>query len=151
MSECDGFRVLATVGCPAEDARLQRHAARCCSCSEQLAADRELRQLFEGITRPGPSLDFNRALRDRIHMERQLRLRCRWRLLVMQGYWLAAGLASALVITLIRWPSGVPSVPAICSVGAVFGAALIAPLVLLLSLRTGPLRLILNTMVAFKR
>ena len=151
MSECDEFRELTTDRDPAEDARLQRHAAGCSRCREQLETDRDLRQLFQGIARPGPSLHFNRVLRKRLHTERQLQRRYRWRLFVMQGYWAAASVASAIVIMLIRWPSELPSVTVMCSFGALFGMALLTPLILLRSLRIGPINLILNTMDAFRR
>jgi predicted anti-sigma-YlaC factor YlaD len=151
MSECDEFRELTADRDPAEDARLQRHAARCSHCREQLETDRELRQMFQGVARPGPSLHFNRELRKRLRAERQLQRRYRWRLLVMQGYWAAASVASAFVIMLIRWPGELPSVPVMCSFGAVFGMALLTPLILFLSLRMGPMNLILNTMNAFRR
>ena len=151
MSECDEIRELITDRDPAEDARLQRHAARCSRCREQLASDRDLRGLFQRIARPGPSLHFNLVLRERLHAEGQRQRRCRWRRLVMQGYWIAAGVASAIVIMVIRWPGELPSAAVMCSFGALFGMALIAPLILFLSLRVGPISLILNTMDAFRR
>lgn len=151
MSECDEFRELTTDRDPAEDARLQRHAAECSSCREQLATDRDLRELFQGIARPDPSLHFNRVLRERLHAERQLQRRSRWRLLVMQGYWIAASVASAIVIMLIRWPGELPPAAVMCSFGALFGMALLATLILFRSLRIGPINLILNTMDAFRR
>jgi len=151
MSECDEFRELITDRDPAEDARLQRHAARCSGCREQLATDRDLRELFQGMARPGPSLYFNWVLRERLHAERQLQRRYRWRRLVMQGYWVAASMASAIVIMLIRWPNEWPSVTVMCSFGALFGMALLTPLILFLSLRIDPINLIFTTMDVFRR
>ena len=151
MSECDEFREPAAGRDPAEDARLQRHAAGCSRCREQLDTDRALRELFQGTGRPGPSLHFNRVLRKRLHEEGQLQHRYRWRLLVMQGYWAAASVASVIVILLTRWPGDVPSAPVLCSLGALFGTALLALLVLFRSLRMGPIDLILDTMDAFRR
>ena len=60
-------------------------------------------------------------------------------------------MASAIVMMLIRWPSELPSVPVMCSLAAVFGMALLMPLILFLSLRIGPLDLILGTMEEFRR
>lgn len=151
MSECHEFRELIAEPEPAEEARLQRHTAQCSSCREQLVTDRELRQLFQGIACPGPSPHFNRVLRKRLRTERELQRRSRWRLFVMQGYWVAASVASAIVMMLIRWPSELPSVPVICSFGAVFGIALLPPLILFLSLRIGTMNLLLKTMDAFRR
>jgi predicted anti-sigma-YlaC factor YlaD len=151
MSECDELLELTIERDPAGDARLQRHAARCSHCREQLGAERELRQLFQGIARPGPSLHFNRELRERLRAERQRQRRQGRRLFVMQGYWVAASLASVIVMMLVRWPSELPSVPVMCSLGAVFGVALLTPLILFLSLRIGPLGLILKTMEALRR
>lgn len=151
MSECDEFRELSVGRDPAEEARFQRHAARCSCCREQLAIDRELRQMFQGIPSPGPSLHFNQVLRKRLHTERQLQSRYRWRLFVMQAYWAAASVAIAIVMILIRWPSELPSIPVMCCFGVAFGMILITPLILLLNLRIGPMNLILNTMDAFRR
>ena len=69
----------------------------------------------------------------------------------MQGYWVAASVATATVIMLTRWPSELPSVTLLCSFGALLGMALLAPLILFLSLRIGPIGLILNTMDVFRR
>ncbi len=135
----------------ADDARIQRHAARCPHCREQLETERELRQLFRGIWQSGPSLHFNRELRKRLRAERQRQQRHRWHLFVMQGYWIAAAVASVIVTMLIRWPSELPSVPVMCSLGAVFGLALLTPLTLFFKLRIGPLGLILATMEQFRR
>jgi predicted anti-sigma-YlaC factor YlaD len=151
MSECEKLLELI-IGCdPVDDAHLQRHAAQCSHCREQLEAERELRHLFQGIPRPGPSLHFNRKLGKRLRAERERQRRHRWRLYAMQGYWVAASLASMIVMLLIRWPSELPSVPAMVSLGAVFGVALLAPLILFMSLRVSPLGLILGTMDEFRR
>ena len=69
----------------------------------------------------------------------------------MQGYWAAASVASAIVIMLIRWPSELPPVTVMCSLGALLGMAVLTPLILFLSLRIGPINLILKTMDAFRR
>jgi predicted anti-sigma-YlaC factor YlaD len=151
MSECDEVLAL-TLECDAtKQVRLRRHAARCSDCREQLELDRALRQTFQGIARPGPSLHFNQALRERLRAERQGLRRRRRRLLVMQGYWVAAIAASVIVLMLIRWPKELPSVPIAISLTAVFGVTQIAPLVLFLCLRITPLSLILNTMETFRR
>ncbi len=151
MSECDEIRELTIERNPADDARIQRHAARCPHCREELEAERELRQLFQGIPQFGPSLHFNRELRKRLRAERQRQHRHRWRLFVMQGYWIAATVASVIVMMLIRWPSELPSVLVMRYVGAVLGVALVTPLLLFLRLRIGPLGLILATMEQFRR
>ena len=151
MSECDELRDLTVEWDLAADPRLQQHAARCPHCREELEAERELRQLFQGIPQFGPSLHFNRELRKRLRAERQRQHRHRWRLFVMQGYWIAAAVASVIVMTLIRWPSELPSVPVMCSLGVVFGLALVTPLLLFLRLPIGPLGLILATMEQFRR
>lgn len=151
MSECDAFREPAAEGGPVEEGRLRRHAARCPVCRDQLLADGELRRLFRGIAQPGPSLHFNRVLRERLRAERRRQRRWRWRRLVMQGYWAAASVASVIVVLSIRWPSELSSGPAGCTLGAVVGLALLTPLLLLLPLRIGPLRLVLDTMDAFRQ
>ncbi len=151
MSECDELRELIVECDPADDARLGQHAARCPHCRAQLAAERELRQLFQGIPQSGPSLHFNRELRRRLHAERERQHRHRWRLFVMQGYWVAASVASLFVMMLIRWPSELPSVPVMFSLGGVIGVALLTPLMLLRSLRISPMDLILGTMEQFRR
>lgn len=151
MSECDELQELTFECDPAGDTRLQRHAARCPHCREQLEGERALRQLFQGVPQPGPSLHFNRELRKRLCAERQRQHRSRWRLFVMQGYWAAASVASGLVMMLIRWPSELPSVPVLFSFGAVFGVALLTPLILFQSLRIGPLDLILGTIEQLRR
>jgi predicted anti-sigma-YlaC factor YlaD len=151
MSECDEVLALILEYDANQEARLRRHAARCSDCREQLDADRALRQTFQGIARPGPSLHFNRALGERLRAERQGLRRRRWRLLVMQGYWVAAIAASVIVMMLIRWPKELPSAPIAISLAAAFGITLIAPLVLFLCLRITPLTLILNTMETFRR
>ena len=148
MRECDRFLDLSFERDPADDAALQQHAARCPACREQMESERELRRLFHGIPRPGPSLHFNRVLRERLRAERERQRRGRWRLLVMQGYWVAASLASAAVLILIRWP-GDP-LPAIGAAGAAIGMVLIPAALLLLSLRIGPVRLLIGTMRALR-
>jgi hypothetical protein len=69
----------------------------------------------------------------------------------MQGYWVAASVASVCILLLIRWPSELPSVPVLCSLAAVFAVALLTPMILLRSLRTGFLDLILGTMEELRR
>jgi len=127
------------------------HAERCPDCREQSEADRELRRLFQSAPRPGPALHFNRVLRSRLRAERERQRRRRWRLLVMQGYWVAASVACVIVLTLTRWPMQMPSPQVTCSIGGAFAIALLTPLTLLMSLGIGPLRLILETMEAFRR
>ena len=151
MSECGAFPETAVERDPAEDARLRRHASRCPECREQLEADRELRRLFRGIAQPAPSLQFNRELRRRLRAEREGQRRRRWRLFVMQGYWAAAAATCAVVMTLTRWPSELPPAPVACLFGTVLGVTLLAPLVLLLTMRIGPLGLIVKTMEALRR
>lgn len=151
MSECPRFREMAIDRDPADDLRLQRHATGCSDCREQLETDHELRRLFQGVAQPGPSLHFNRVLRQRLRAERERLRRRRWRLFVMQGYWVAAGAACALVLTLVRWPSELPPLPVAGLFGTVLGMTLLAPLALFLSLRIGPLGLIAKTMETFRR
>jgi len=151
MSECDRFREMTLERDRADDVRFQRHAARCADCREQLNADRELRRLFEGIAQPGPSLHFGRVLRQRLRAERQRQQRQRWRLFVMLGYWVAAVAACGIVVSLVRWPSELPPAPVAGLFGAVLGMTLLAPAVLLLTLRIGPLDLIAKTVQALRR
>jgi len=151
MSECNELRELAFNRDPTDDARVWRHAARCPHCREQSEVDRELRQLFQGITAPVPSLDFNRKLRQRLRVERSRQRDYRRRLVVMQGYWIFAGLASVLVMMLTHWPNQLPSPLVLCSGGSVLVVALLTPLILFLSLGTDPLRLILGTLDGFRR
>jgi hypothetical protein len=151
MSECPEFRERAMETDPAEDAQLQTHVARCPQCQEQLLIDSELRQLFQGIPRPAWSPDFHQTLRQRLRAEREGQHRRRRRLIMMCAYWISASVVSALVMILIRWPNELPSVPVMCSFGAVFGMALLTPLVLLLSLRISPVSLVLSTVTTFRR
>ena len=151
MSDCERLRETAHETDLAEDLDFQRHVAGCPQCQEQLLVDSELRQLFRGIPRPAPSPHFNQVLRERLHAEEERQHRRRRRLVVMYVYWIAASVASALVLVLVRWPSELPSTPVVCSFGVVFGMALLAPLILLLSLRIAPRNLILSTVDAFRR
>ncbi len=151
MSECDRLLERIFERDLAGDIRVERHASRCARCREQLNAERELRQLFEGVARPGLSLHFSRELRERLRAERRRQRRQGWRLCVMQAYWIAASLASAVVVMLIRWPSELPSVPVLSVLGAVLGLALLTPLILFRVLSISPLGLILGTMEEFRR
>jgi len=150
MRECVELREWSIEGGASDDARFRRHAAECPDCREQLETERELRDLFRGAARPAPSLHFDRVLRQRLRAERRRLNRRRWRLAVMQGYWAAASAACVLVMARIQWPSELPSMPVACLFGSVLGLALLAPLVLLRSLRIGPLDLIVKTMEAFR-
>lgn len=151
MRECDALRDGTFEGGPTDGPRFRRHAARCPDCRGQLEAEEALRDLFRATSRPGLSPRFDRVLRQRLREERERLHRRRWRLLVMQGYWAAASAACVLVVARIRWPSELPPTSVACIVGAVAGLALLAPLVLLRSLRIGPLDLIVKTMGAFRR
>ena len=126
------------------------HTTPCPRCRGQLEADRELRQLFRSIAPTGPSLYFNRVLRSRLRAERQRLRRRRWRLLLMQGYWVAASVAGVIVMTLTRWPEAMPSLQVAFTIGVTFAIALLTPLILLRSLSIGPLGLIIKTMEAFR-
>jgi predicted anti-sigma-YlaC factor YlaD len=151
MSDCERLRETANETNLAEDPDFQRHVASCPQCQEQLLVDSELHQLFRGIARPGPSPHFNRILRQRLEAERERQCRRRRRLVMMYVYWVAASVASVLVLVLVRWPSELLSTPAVCSFGVVFGMALLTPLILFMSLRVGPLNLIVSTINAFRR
>ena len=151
MSECDRFREMTIESDLADDVRFQRHAASCSDCREQWEAERELRQLFSGIAQPGPSLQFNRVLRQRLRVERERQQRRRRRLFVMQAYWVTASAACVIITMLVRWPSELPPAPVACLLGTALGMALLALLVLFLSLRIGPLGLIVKTMDTFRR
>lgn len=150
MSECDRFREMTFGRDHADDVRLRRHAAGCSDCREQSEADREIRRLFEGIAQSGPSLHFNRALRQRLRAERQRQRGERWRLFVMQAYWVAASAACVSITPFVRWPSEVPPAPTQYLLGMVLGMTLLTPLVLFLTLRIGPLGLIAKTMQALR-
>jgi len=117
---------------------------------EQSIVDRELRRLFEALERPAPSFHFNRVLRERLRAEQERQRRRGRCLAVMQGYWIAACAASAIVMLLVHWPSGLGSGPIVCALGVVFGMALLPALILLRSLRIGPVRLILETTRTFR-
>lgn len=151
MSECERFREMTIERDPAEDPRLHRHAARCADCREQLETERALRQLFREVARPAPSPHFDRTLRQRLRAEREQQRRNSWRLMVMQGYWVAASAACVVVMLLTRWPSDLPPAPVVCLAAIVLGTTLLAPLVLFLTLRIGPLGLIAETINAFRR
>jgi hypothetical protein len=69
----------------------------------------------------------------------------------MLGYWAAASVASLAVVMLIRWPETAFSLPVLRSLGAVIGMMLLAVWALLRYLPIGPLRLIQETMEAFRR
>jgi hypothetical protein len=113
-------------------------------CREQQSIDLELRGLFQDVERPLLSERFQLTLHERIAVER--RLRTQGRFSIMHAYWLAAGIASALILLNINLPGLAGSgsmvvaviIPVLCFV---------APIVLLgLHLRTGLLDLIFSTM-----
>jgi len=89
------------------------------------AADRELRRAFQGLAQPSLSLRFNRELRARLQAEREHRrlLRRHWR--VMQGYWLAASVASVLILLLTPWPTEAPSAMVLGFLGATAAVTLL--------------------------
>jgi|GEM_PF-2474881 len=130
----------------AEKAAWQEHLARCPGCREQWAADVELRALYQDAETPRLSDRFQQSLRQRIAVDN--RIRSRRRLPIMRAYWLAAAVASVLVLTTLdlpglfgtgTWIAGL-LVPVFC---------LLAPLLLLgLRLPTGLYDLILYTMAA---
>ena len=151
MDECAAFVDPVTVRELVDDRRVREHIERCSRCREQLEIDRELGELFEGIARPGPSLHSDRVLRKRLHAEGLLRRRNRLCLILMQACWVAAAGASAIVIMLVRWPRELPSMQVLSCSGAVLGFALLTPLILLRSLRMGPIKLILSTIEVFRR
>jgi hypothetical protein len=151
MSECDEFSTPDRDLDAAKEIRLRLHADRCADCGEQLEVDRALRQAFRGVACPGPSLHFNQALRERIRIERRGSRRQRWRLLVMQGYWVAAAAASVVVVLQVRWPAELQAGAMAPLLAAMVGLTLIAPLILSACLRITPLDLILNTMKIFRR
>jgi predicted anti-sigma-YlaC factor YlaD len=151
MSECDEILEQIVGGSSADEVRFQRHAARCSHCREQLNVEGKLRDLFQGVAPAGPSLHFNRELSRRLDVERERQRRQRRRLLVMRGYWVAAALASLFVISLVRWPEELPSMAVLLAVGTALGMALLAPLILLLSLRIGPLGLLLGTVEELRK
>ncbi len=151
MSECDEFLKTAIDADSVEGAGLQEHAAHCSRCREQLLIDGGLRRLFQGIARPAPSPHFNRVLRQRLLADGERQRRRRWRLALMEAYWVAAGVIAIAVVMRIRWPGEVPSVPVLCSLGAVLGVALLTVVALLRSLRITPRGILVDTMGAFRR
>jgi hypothetical protein len=74
----------------------EAHLARCPACCDQMAAEEALEDLFSKAAPPELSSRFNENLRQRIAAES--RVRNRWPFLVMQGYWLAASLISAVIL-----------------------------------------------------
>ena len=111
---------------------------------EQQAIDLELRELFQDVERPLLSERFQPTLRERIAVER--RLRSLGRFSIMQAYWLAAGIASTLILLCT-------DLPGLAGSGSMVVAVIIpvlcflAPIALLgLHLRTGLLDLIFSTM-----
>lgn len=150
MSECDEFSTPGRDLDAEKETRLRLHAKRCADCGEQLEVDRALRQAFQGVACPGPSLHFSRALRERIRTERRGLRRQRWRLLVMQGYWVAATASSVVVVLQVRWPEELQAGAMTSPLAAMVGLTLIAPLILSACLRITPLNLILKTMKIFQ-
>lgn len=113
-------------------------------CREQQAIDLELRELFQDVERPLLSERFQLTLRERIAVER--RFRTRGRFSIMHAYWLAAGIASTLILLCT-------DLPGLAGSGSLVVAVIIpvlcflAPIALLsLHLRTGLLDLIFSTM-----
>lgn len=150
MSECDESSAPGRDLDAEKETRLRRHAKLCADCGEQLEVDRALRQAFQGVACPGPSLHFSQALRDRIRIERRSLRRQRWRLLVMQGYWIAATAASVVLMLQVRWPEELQAGAMTSPLSAMIGLTLIAPLILSACLRITPLNLILTTMKIFR-
>lgn len=74
----------------------EAHLARCPACRNQWAAEEALDGLFSEAAPPGLSEQFNQNLRQRIAAEPKTRHR--WLILVMQVYWLAASLVSAVIL-----------------------------------------------------
>jgi predicted anti-sigma-YlaC factor YlaD len=72
------------------------HLAQCPSCRDQWAAEEALENLFSEVAPPELSSRFNENLRHRIAKVAEARIR--WPLFVMQGYWLAAALISAIIL-----------------------------------------------------
>jgi len=145
-TDCKELRELTAGADPVGRERLEEHAARCPECRLQLAADRELRHAFQRLAQPALSPRFNKDLRLRLRAEREHRRLLRRSRLMMQGYWLAASVASVLVLLLTRWPTAAPSALTLGSVGAILAVALLTLAILLRLLRTDFLDLILGTM-----
>lgn len=70
---------------------------------EQEAADRLLREAFRGVARPAPSLHFERRLNAALEEERRRRRFARRTARLMHAYWLAAGMASFLILISLPW------------------------------------------------
>jgi anti-sigma factor RsiW len=151
MSDCNLFSE-RTIGVDTiDDDALDAHAAGCPSCRRQLIAHRELRHAFQGLAQPSLSPHFDRELRRRLETERKRDRAHRWRLLLMQGYWMAASVACLCILWLTRWPAETPSALAVGALGMIFAMVLVTLVLLLRSLRTGFLDVIFGTMSLLRR
>ena len=130
---------------------LERHAAECPSCRQQLAAHRELRRTFRALAQPSLSPRFNRQLAALLDAETRRHSGHRQRLLLMQAYWLAASVASVCILLWTRWPTAAPSALVVSVLVTILAGSLLTLVILLRSLRTGLLDLILGTMHLLRR
>ncbi len=122
-----------------------RHDSR-----EQRDVDRDLREIYVGVTEPALSLHFNRNLRTQLYLEQRRKQSRRRARLGMLCYWIVAGLASALILMRISWPSELPSTPFICVLGATAAAALLTPVLLMRNLRSVLPNLVVGTIKALR-
>jgi hypothetical protein len=79
---------------------------------------------------------FNCRLRTTLAVEKQKQHENRWRLFLLQAYWVVAAAASMTVLAQVRWPS-TPPAPAVYVLGSVLVTVLVAPVLLLLRERSG--------------
>jgi len=112
---------------------------------QQQEVDRKLRNVSLGLPRTGLPLDFNRRLRSKLAVERERRRQNRRCRLVMQIYWALAAVASLSVLVLIQWPDSSQPAARVYLLGALLGAMLITPLVLLLRLHVNLMSLLVST------
>lgn len=95
---------------------------------EQEAADRLLREAFRGVASPTPSLHFERDLNAALDKERRRKRFARRSARLMHAYWLAAGMASLLILISLPWSES----PAGARLALVIAAAVVVLPTLLL-------------------
>ena len=66
-------------------------------------ADRRIHDAFTATARPSPSPYFNSKLRVALAEEKRRKRAAKARMRIMQAYWIVAGLAAVLIISILPW------------------------------------------------
>ncbi len=134
MSKCDRLRHLSDIEATS-DPDLLRHAKTCPDCRLQRRINGRLRDLMQRMPRAGLSPAFNYRLRTTLAVEKQKQQENRWRLFLLQAYWVVAAAVSIIVLTQVRWPS-MPPAPSVYVLGSVLMTVVVIPVLLLMRQRS---------------